>query len=303
MVYRYAALVASNTMEEEITSRSSSGSERVTVRIDDDSFISFHNLELNRKSFETNLKLRLRDSTKLKTAIVSEDILELYLQDDILDPVKIVCSANWEALGSYSIVNPKTQKFKTDEPVPRVEVLDDVHEGPEAVYNWMWAWHAFPDERSEKLKEYMKDLPPETKFLAKDNLSFEDPVIISYIFAYMMEQMKLEYVLVHFNDSVSHAFGIWNIKWHIPIDPDLLKEFEETQQTKLAGLMKPDGKPINWDNLFKAYKDIYNARPSEDTSNATRATEDESKTLDEILDKMSVADKEELLKALNKDPR
>jgi hypothetical protein len=213
------------------------------VNIDEENLLVIQNLIIQTEKFKEQMYIRVGDkSTDFQ--IIDDDLCAFKTDID-------VCTAQWRLLAQY-FINDEVEKIEeTDEFI--------VNATYDTKYNWIWGWSLVPNPRSEIVKEFLNNLPENLQFLKKPYIKFNDPMLCSYLFAYLMQEMNFTYIhVVQVNNKFS-AFGLTEVDWKMQPDPAIEQKLKEKKTEEYNQFVKDKTKPqtVDWEKLINMYKEMY----------------------------------------------
>src|SRR5208282_590851 len=173
---------------------------QIKLFVEESNLVYFSKLEFKKSLFETELTKR-SDGEQLFVRI--DDQHFSVARGEEKTPIM---TAKWRFLGQYGF-HPVVKN-----------------------YFWSWGWYAvppIPDGKDEyvELRAAVEKLPEDLKEIAKHNvLSFGDPMLVSYIQAFLCETMPLDYVKVFPGEDPEtfSALGLYDVRWLVEVlEPDL----------------------------------------------------------------------------------
>lgn len=168
---------------------------QLRLSLSEENLIYLQKLELKRQLFEDQLEKRT-SWDNLDFTMVENKIMFSKISDD---KRTVIMQAEWNLLGQYGFSKEDSQ------------------------YYFVWPWHLVGDDTEEqgglegqdiKIKNTLMKHTFLSELIKYKLLTFGDPMLISFIQAYLLENMPYEYVAIRpIANDVFVTLGLINIEW------------------------------------------------------------------------------------------
>lgn len=188
------------------------------LHIKEKNLVLLQKLDMNRLNFAKNLQARItQEQVVYQMSSAGETKFHIQLgTTPAPDTDTVIIKSDWICLGVYeSLTNPEDQSER---------------------HVWVHAWKLAPElSTSTELKAALDHLPEGLSPFKSPIIESHDPMMISYMMAFLTDTLKLEHIYVRENDEGGHftAFGMRNIEWSLaPTPKEEPKEEQPLEQTQ-----------------------------------------------------------------------
>ncbi len=179
------------------------------LHIKEKNLVLLQKLDMNRLNFAKKLHERItKEQIVYQMSSANETKFHIQLQETPNpDTDTTIIKSDWICLGVYEEVNDK--------------------------HVWVHAWKLAPElSTTTELKAALDNLPEGLSPFKLPIIESTDPMMISYMMAFLTDQLKLDHIYVRENDDGGHftAFGMRNIEWSSVPEPTSKPEEQTTSE-------------------------------------------------------------------------